>query len=126
VPNRSDVVWYLRIEQEHTGGVAVLTAAGRISSLTCPDLGAALAAAVHTGTQGVVVDLAAVDYISSAGLRALEHASAHLADSGRHFIVCGLGDAVTMAFSLAGLTGVVAVEPSRELAIQRAQQPKVP
>ena len=119
--NRSDAVWYLRVEQEHVGSVTILTAAGRISSLTSPDLGAALAAAVQSDAQGVVLDFSAVDYISSAGLRALEHASARLAGAGRGFVLCGLQDPVAMAFSLAGLTGVVAVEPSRELAIRKVR-----
>ena len=118
--NRSDVVWYLRVEEEEVGGVSVLTAAGRVSSLTCPQLGAALGKAVASGAIGVVLDLSAVDYMSSAGLRALQHASARLAESGRVFVVCGLQDPVGVAFGLAGLHGTISVEPSRELAMKKA------
>lgn len=115
-------MWYLRVEAEEIDSVSVLTVAGRVSSLTSPQLGAALARAVGSGARAIVLDLSGVDYLSSAGLRALLHASDRLAESGRRFIVCALQDPVSVAFGLAGMNGALAVEPSRELALEKARR----
>jgi anti-anti-sigma factor len=121
VPNQDAVVWYLRVAQERTEGVIVLTISGRVSSLTVAQLEAALGSAVADSVAGVVLDLAGVDYISSPGLRALEKASTLLAASGRRLVMCGLTDAVRLAFSLAGLEVSLSIEASRASAISAAR-----
>ena len=68
----------------------------------------------------MVLDLSGVDYISSAGLRAVQTAAFRMTASGRALVVCGLREAVSVAFDLAGLTGTVTVEESRERAIEKA------
>ena len=123
MPNPNDVVWYLRVEQEQSGSVIVVTASGRVSSLTCSGLESALAAAIASPARGVVLDLANVDYISSPGLRAVASASTRLTGQGRAFVVCGLNDAVNVAFSLGGLATTVPLEPSRGAAIVTAARP---
>ena len=117
----SDVVWYLRIEQEKTESVSVLTVAGRVSHRTAPDLAAALESAAGSAGGGLVLDLAGVDYISSEGLRAVEAAASRMSASGRRLVVCGLRDAVSVAFDLAGLSAAVAIEESRDRAIEKAR-----
>lgn len=120
MPTPKDAVWYLRIGQDRAGSVIVLTLEGRVSHRTCADLDAALAIALASQAPAVVVDLSGVDYISSRGLHALQRASAALASNRQGFAVCGLQDPVSMAFDLGGLTGSVAVEPSRDAAIAAA------
>ena len=118
--NPKDVVWYLRVEQESTGSVILLTVHGRVSSLTSPELESALAAAIASPARGVVLDLSAVDYISSPGLGAVASASTRLSGEGRVFVVCGLRDSVSVAFSLGGLATTVTLEPSRDAALVMA------
>lgn len=120
MPTPKDAVWYLRIGQDRADGVIVLTLEGRVSHRTCADLEAALASAVASKAPAVLVDLSAVDYISSPGLRALEQASVDLAGGRRRFVVCGLQDAVSVAFDLGGLTGVLTIESSRDAAMAAA------
>jgi anti-anti-sigma factor len=103
-----------------TNALSVLTVTGRVSSRTSPELGRAFASALASPARGLVVDLSGVDYISSPGLRAVEHAKTRLAEQGRAFVVCGLRDAVRAAFTLAGLEGRLAIEPSRDEAVARA------
>ena len=113
------VVWYLRVESEKTNAVSVLTVTGRISSLTAPEFERALASSA-TSPSGLVLDLTGVDYISSPGLRAVASAAAALAERGQPLVVCGMRDAVSVAFALAGLEGSLAIEPSRDDAVARA------
>lgn len=113
----NDVVWYLRIEQNESEGVSLLTVTGRVSSLTAPEFQARLSACIGAPARGVVLDLSGVDYISSPGLRALQDASAALTGSGRLLILCGVRDSVRMAFALAGLERVLVIESSRDRAV---------
>ena len=100
-----------------------MTVTGRVSHRTAPDLATALDSATGSPGSGVVLDLSGVDYISSAGLRAVETAASRMKGSGRGLVVCGLRDAVSVAFDLAGLTTAVAVEESRDQAIEKAGRP---
>lgn len=115
--SKTDIVWYFRVERRDTDGMAVVACAGRVSHQTGPDLESALSDAAAALTRGVVLDLSGVDYISSAGLRAVDGVSSRLTAGGRAFLVCGLTDAVAMAFSLAGLTGTLRIEPSLDAAL---------
>lgn len=56
------------------GGATVLTARGRIDSMTASRLGDALNTEIVAGKMLLVLDLAGVDYMSSAGLRELVNA----------------------------------------------------
>ena len=116
----NDVAWYLKIAQEEAQGVSVLTVAGRVSHRTAPDLETALESITRSPDGGVVLDLSGVDYISSAGLRAVETAASRMSASRRGLVVCGLRDAVSVAFDLAGLSSAVAIEETREQAIDTA------
>jgi anti-anti-sigma regulatory factor len=60
----------------------------------------------------VVLDLTSVDYLSSAGFEALETAA-----SSRQLIVCNLSDPVRIAWTLAGDSTRIQVEPSVEQAL---------
>ena len=61
-------VWHLHVTEENIGEVLVLVVAGRISNATAGDLGRALARPDHSRLRGIIVDLSAVDYVSSSRL----------------------------------------------------------
>jgi anti-anti-sigma factor len=94
---------------------------GRLGCSSSEALTQALSGAVDAaGRFGVVVDLEAVDYLSSAGLQALESFAARLASQGRELILCGALDSVKLALILSGPRPNIAIEPSAELAMTRA------
>jgi anti-anti-sigma factor len=67
---------------------------------------AALAAAPR-----VVIDLSEIDYISSAGIRALQQA-------GERVVVCGLHDAVRIALELSGVLSGIGLMGTRVEALE--------
>ncbi len=91
--------------------------AGRLGTLSSGDLIEALIAAVNGGARLVIVDLAAVDYVSSAGLLALDAVSGRVQAAGGELVLCGLVEPVRLAFDLAGLLPHFAITPSRDLAL---------
>jgi len=64
----------VNIEVVKSDHVTVLKAAGRVDSTTAFQLGEALTSELNAGQYQLVVDLADVDYMSSAGLRELVNA----------------------------------------------------
>ena len=63
------------IGERRQANVLVLAPVGRLDNLTSAAFQTRLLAAVTSGSADVVVDLSGVEYISSAGLRALMTAS---------------------------------------------------
>jgi anti-anti-sigma factor len=66
-----------------------------------------------------LIDLADVDYVSSAGLNALATAAGLCAQARAVMAPCGLTDPVRIAFDLGGLLPRLAIAPSRDHAIVR-------
>jgi anti-anti-sigma factor len=89
-----------------------VTAAGRVGSAGARELEAALLAASDDGSgagRQVVLDLAAVDYISSAGLAVIENAAARLRGRNATLVVRGAEGATKLSFDFAGLLPIVPV-----------------
>ena len=123
---KDDVVWYLSVERTEADGVTTIAAEGRISGQTSTHLQRILDAATESSPQGVVLDLTGVDYISSAGLRTLERTANLLGANGRALVLCSLQDPVKAALALAGPIPHLAVEHSRDSAIERLRQARRP
>ena len=94
---------------EPVNGGIVLVPKGRIGSVTAPIFAQAVAAAFAAGPR-IIIDLSEVDYISGAGIRALQDTT-----TGRRTILCSLRDPVRIALELArALDRVVVVENRQE------------
>ncbi|PJF40793.1 MAG: anti-sigma factor antagonist [Chloroflexi bacterium] len=61
----------IEVNVAQQGQVAVITVVGRVDSNTASEFDASLTGVIDKGTTQIVVDLSAVNYMSSAGLRVL-------------------------------------------------------
>jgi anti-anti-sigma factor len=120
-PGRAPLRWPLQLTLDTLDGIPVLIAAGRVSHASAAALTVGIDQAVGgAGTPaGVVLDLERVDYISSAGLRAIEAAAVRLAGRRAGFVLVAPPEPVRIALDLAGLLTRVTIEPSRALAVAR-------
>jgi anti-sigma B factor antagonist len=62
------------ITTKELNGIALLTLSGRVDSVEAVKLSDALEAAQHRGRYNIIVDMGQVEYMSSAGFRALGNA----------------------------------------------------
>ena len=115
-----DVLWQLTLDFRTIDGVGVLIVGGRISHATSAALSDALVRHLQSN-RSLIVDISGVDYVSSAGFRALEQAAHRFEAQRVSLVLCGLQDAVRPAFDLAGPIPTLLVVPDRAAAIAAAR-----
>ena len=98
-------------------GVVVLRARGDLDAYTAPGLRAELHAATEGDARLVVVDLADVTFIDSAGLGALVGAHRRMLEADGTLRVVRPPDLVARAFELTGLDEVLDLRDDREHAL---------
>src|SRR6516225_2637394 len=96
------------IGERRQANILVLTPIGRIDNLTSADFQACLLAAVTSSSADVVVDFSGVEYISSAGLRALMTASRQKPNE-RRLAVARLNAVVHEIFTLSRFSHLVPI-----------------
>ncbi len=93
--------WSVRFTLQTDADIVLLIVAGRLGTAGAPELRSALDAATSAGGH-VQVDLAGVDYISSAGLAVLDDVARRVRGRGGVLEVTRTSDAVSFALRLAG------------------------
>jgi anti-sigma B factor antagonist len=105
------------IREERRAGILIVAASGRVDSNTSSAFETSVLA--HAREPRLLVDLAGVEYISSAGLRVFLMLARKVKDAGGRLALCGMGASVRQVFDLAGFTALFAVEPSLEQGLAR-------
>jgi anti-anti-sigma factor len=111
--------WRCELHSHQEDGVAVLTVAGRIGLDGAPLLAEELKRQIEGGASRVLVDLSAVDYVNSAGLRTLEAAARQLAAGGGGLALAGVREPVRLVLEMAGLSAIIAIDETRASAVLR-------
>ncbi|WP_448191823.1 STAS domain-containing protein [Azospirillum sp. sgz301742] len=99
-----------------TGGT-LLQPAGRIDSSNATAFEARLVEAVGTGGSGVVVDMAQLAYISSAGLRSLLVAAKRARPVGCRIILAAMSPHIREVFDLSGFSSLFEIHANAEAAV---------
>ncbi|HSD25664.1 MAG TPA: STAS domain-containing protein [Vicinamibacteria bacterium] len=111
----------MRIGEERVGGALVIAPEGRLDSVSSGELERLVVSRIDAGEKRLVVDLSAVEYISSAGLRVLLMAAKRLKGPPAAVVLCGMGPSVRTVLELAGFLPLFAVEAGREQALARVR-----
>jgi anti-anti-sigma factor len=106
----------MEIREETRDGVLVMAPMGRLDSNTSGALEQALRDRLD-GHRRLVIDLGAVDYISSAGLRVLLVAAKRLRDGEGALVLCSLAESVRQVFEFAGFLRIFTIAASTEEAL---------
>lgn len=106
------------IEQD-VGGVTVLAVKGRVDSTNSADFSSKLGALYATPGRRLLLDLQQLEYISSAGFRALLIAARHASQSGGKLALCGLSGKLRDLFDLGGFLDNFLIQSSREEGISK-------
>ena len=107
----------MKIEHSEREGIAIVAPSGRIDTTTSGALEDAVRRVVDTGARRLVVDLSAVEYISSAGLRVFLVLAKRLRDLQGRLVLCGMTEPVRQVFQLAGFMPLFRVESTQDAAL---------
>jgi anti-anti-sigma factor len=97
--------WRLSNQTVAENGTIVLILEGRLGHAAAPQL-KAMVEGVAQGSKDVVLDLAGVDYLSSAALKVIEGLAAEQAGRGGELTVRAPSPAARLSLELAGMTAI--------------------
>lgn len=102
--------------QEHKR-VVVVTVSGRVDSVTASDFEAVVTELIDGGKTKIAIDMDAVDFLSSAGLRVLVTARKSVKGAGGDLVLAQPSKRVVETLDIAGLDVLFTSYPDRETAI---------
>src|SRR5262249_51590723 len=99
----------MELKQELVGQVTLIEVTGRIDSANAPVLQDRLGALIAGGTASMLLDMANVEYISSAGFRSLLILAKQANQSKARFALCSLSPKVRRLFDLGGFLDLLPI-----------------
>jgi anti-anti-sigma factor len=109
----------LELEPTKHGEVVVLAPKGSLNTETSPRLEQKVVELLNASERWFAVDLAGVDYISSAGLRVLLMMARRLRAAAGAMVLCALNHDVAKVFALCGFEREFTIVPTRDEAFAR-------
>jgi stage II sporulation protein AA (anti-sigma F factor antagonist) len=97
----------MQIDESQVGEALVLSPHGRLDAQSAPAFQDSVLARIDAGTLQLLLDLDALEYVSSAGLRAVLMIAKRLRQNGGKLVVCSLRDNVAEVFRVSGFDAVI-------------------
>lgn len=108
----------MKIAEERHSDVVVLKPEGSLDSAESPALEEAVLRLIEKGATRLVVDLSAVAYITSRGLRVFLLGTKKMAEAGGRFAICSLHDFVRKVVDAVGFEDLLPVFDNAKQAIE--------
>ena len=102
-------------------GVSTIEPKGRIDSVSAKEFGDRVCSLIRSGANRVVIDLANIAYISSAGFRALLIAGKLIEETNGKLALCGVAGEVQRLFDISAFSSAFQIYPTREECIAKVQ-----
>ena len=100
-----------------SANVTVVSVSGRVDATTAPELVDKLTAVVNEGKTRLVIDFEKLEYVSSAGLRALLATAKLIESKSGRLVLSGLRGPVRQVFEISGMMAVFQVVDTETEAI---------
>jgi anti-anti-sigma factor len=107
----------MQIEITEHKRVSVVTVSGRVDGSTAGDFEDALNKLIRSGNNNIVLDLADVDFVSSAGLRVLVNTHKAVKGSSGNIVIANPSQQVVDTLDIAGLDVLFEKYEDRETAV---------
>jgi anti-anti-sigma factor len=99
--------------------ICILCPEGRIDGSSGPALDEEISKSIASGANRMLLDMTAVEYISSAGLRVVLHAAKQIKSLGGQLVLCSLNDQIKDVFDISGFSRFLDIFHSRDEAVSR-------
>jgi anti-anti-sigma factor len=106
----------MEIEKKQEQEVAVVSVKGRMDAVSSPEFEKEMAVSIAEGNNVLILDLVALDYISSAGLRSILTITKKLKGKDGKLLIAGLKGMVKEVFEISGFHSIIPIFESVESA----------
>lgn len=104
----------METQVEEKGDVVVLRLQGRLDAASSPQLEKKINSIIESGHFKLILNLAGVDYLSSAGMRLMLSVSKKLKHLEGKIVACSLNEEVMDVIKMAGFHQVLELYPTEE------------
>jgi len=108
----------MKIDKFEKGDVTVVVPHGSLDIDTRKLFKDVLIGLIDTGATAILVDLSAVDFITSTGLSALIMPAMRLEKESGKFAVCSLNENIMRVFEVSGFSRIMNVYPNADSALE--------
>ncbi len=108
----------MNVTVEQVRELPIVVISGRLDTVTAPAFDAQLGPFLASPHPRILVDLAEVTYISSAGLRSVLHLVKHAASHGGRLGLFGAQPQIMEVIEISGFPSLLDVYPDREAALK--------
>ena len=109
------------IAREQQGDIVIVKLAGRFDSSAAPSAETEIGAALGSGPPHLAIDMTALDYISSAGLRVLLVMAKKIQQAAGKVVLFGLNPNGREVFSVSGFDTIFTIEADTAAAVASAR-----
>jgi anti-anti-sigma factor len=103
----------MEIEKAQVGDVHVVTAHGRLDGIYSAAFAKEVGELIGGTNPKILIDFADIDYVSSAGLRAVLLLIKKAKASGGAFALCGVNEQVREILDISGFADIFSIHPGR-------------
>lgn len=107
----------MEIHEERIGGACVVTAKGRLDGGASATFAERIGGLITSPNPKLLIDFAGVDFVTSAGLRAVLLLVKKVKAAGGTFALCSVQDSVREVLDITGFTGMFNIHAARADAI---------
>jgi anti-anti-sigma factor len=111
----------MELIESNTDGVTIVEPRGRMDTVSAKPFGDRVVELIRSGCRQIVIDLRHIQYISSAGFRALLIARKQSADAQGRLVLCGLSAEVRRLFEMSAFTEMFTICGTREEGLAKAK-----
>src|SRR5215831_9524069 len=103
----------MEIQKDRVGEACVVTASGRLDGIYSTNFANQVGELITGTNPKILIDFTDIDFVSSAGLRAVLLLMRKAKASGGAFALCGVNPQVREILDVSGMTDMFAVHPGR-------------
>ena len=108
----------MEITQKQLDGIVMLSLAGRLDAVTSADADREFSSALDSGKDRLLINLAQLEYISSAGLRVLLVVAKRIQQRGGKISLNGLTAGVKEVFEISGFSSIFKIFDRQDDAVE--------
>jgi stage II sporulation protein AA (anti-sigma F factor antagonist) len=111
----------MTIIQKEKNGIMVLSISGRLDAVSAVEADKDFNSVIDDGHENLLIDLARLEYISSAGLRVLLVVAKRIQQGGGKVVLCTLSSNVKEVFEISGFSSIFSIFTTNEEAVEFLQ-----